>query len=167
MFPDRFESKRLILRPLQANDAQAIFDSYGQDQEVTRYLTWRPVEKIEETRKFVDMSLRAESSQNYMVILKPSGDVIGAFDLRRSGRSILDFGYVLARPHWGQGFMTEAYPKSWNGRSLNLRSGGSAPWRTSITSDRCVSWRRLACTARVFFGAGLFILISAMRRAIV
>jgi RimJ/RimL family protein N-acetyltransferase len=43
-----------------------------------------------------------------MVVLKSSGDVIGAFDLRQSGRSKLDFGYVVARPYWGRGFMTEA-----------------------------------------------------------
>ena len=39
MLPDGFATPRLILRPIRQSDAQAIFDGYGQDAEVTRYLT--------------------------------------------------------------------------------------------------------------------------------
>ena len=42
MLPDRFGTERLILRPIEAADAGAIFTGYAQDPEVVRFLTFRP-----------------------------------------------------------------------------------------------------------------------------
>jgi len=42
MFPDGFRTARLALRPIAPQDAGPIFDTYAQDPEVTRFLTWRP-----------------------------------------------------------------------------------------------------------------------------
>ena len=36
MLPDSFETARLVLRPLTVVDADAIFDTYAQDEEVVR-----------------------------------------------------------------------------------------------------------------------------------
>ena len=63
MFPELFTTTRLVLRPIGSDDAQAIFDSYGQDPEVTRYLSWRPHKSIEDTQAYVQMCLKAETSQ--------------------------------------------------------------------------------------------------------
>jgi hypothetical protein len=38
MLPDTFETARLLLRPVAAVDVAAIFDTYSQDEEVTRYV---------------------------------------------------------------------------------------------------------------------------------
>jgi len=108
MFPQSFSTTRLTLRPVRVDDAQAIFDRYAQDPEVTRFLTWRPHESLEDSRAYVEMCLKAESSRVYMIVLPSSGQAIGAFDLRKSGNSKLEYGCVLARPFWGQGLMTEA-----------------------------------------------------------
>jgi RimJ/RimL family protein N-acetyltransferase len=108
MFPAFFDTARLTMRPIVAGDAQAIFDEYGQDAEVTRYLTWRPVTDVEQTRAFVETCLMAQTSRSYMLVLKVSAQVVGSFDLRSAGKGKLDFGYVLARDHWGRGLMTEA-----------------------------------------------------------
>ena len=99
MFPDALETARLVLRPIREDDAQAIFDAYGQDPEVTRYLTWRPVERIERTRSFVQMSLQSQTSRSYVLTPKTCGEVIGSFDLRTAGHGRFEFGYVLALPH--------------------------------------------------------------------
>ncbi|PNQ03442.1 MULTISPECIES: GNAT family N-acetyltransferase [unclassified Sphingobium] len=108
MFPEDFKTTRLALRPISAEDVQAIFDGYGQDREVTQYLTWRPHQSIADTHSFVQMCLRAETSRTYMIVLEATGNVIGVFDLRKTGQFKLEFGYALAREHWGQGLMTEA-----------------------------------------------------------
>ena len=42
MPPDTFETARLLLRPVTIMDVDAIFGSYAQDEEVVRYLIWRP-----------------------------------------------------------------------------------------------------------------------------
>jgi RimJ/RimL family protein N-acetyltransferase len=49
----RLETERLLLRKLALRDADAIFSSYAQDPEVTRYLPWKPHLKKTETIAFI------------------------------------------------------------------------------------------------------------------
>ena len=130
MFPDTFSTARLTLRPVQVEDAAAIFNSYGQDAEVTRHLTWRPHASIDDTHSFVQMCLRAQTSRTYMIVVKVTGEVVGVFDLRMPGKMRVEFGYALARRHWRQGLMTEALIEitSW---ALNEPS----IWRISAVAD--------------------------------
>jgi RimJ/RimL family protein N-acetyltransferase len=50
MPPDTFETARLLLRPVTIMDVDAIFGSYAQDEEVVRYLIWRPHRSRSETQ---------------------------------------------------------------------------------------------------------------------
>ena len=108
MFPDTLHTARLVLRPVAPVDAGPIFDSYAQDPEVARFLTWRPHARIEETRTYVAACLAASSSRTYVLTEQGSGTLIGALDLRQSTPWRLGFGYVLARSSWRHGLMTEA-----------------------------------------------------------
>jgi len=110
VFPEDFETERLRLRRPVLSDAESIFHAYAQDPEVTRYLVWRPHAGIETTRVFVadcDARWSALSGFPYAITLKRSDDPIGMIDLRPKGHR-LEFGYVLARKYWGNGFMPEA-----------------------------------------------------------
>jgi ribosomal-protein-alanine N-acetyltransferase len=108
MFPNAFQTARLILRPIAPADARSIFDGYAQDPDVTRFLTWRPHTRIEQTEAYVARCLEAVSSRTYVITGRGAEKLLGAFDLRHSGRFRLGYGYVLARSSWGQGLMTEA-----------------------------------------------------------
>jgi ribosomal-protein-alanine N-acetyltransferase len=110
MLPDTFETTRLRLRPIASADADAIFDTYAQDQEVTRYLIWRPHRSRDETQAYVERCIAtpAEVEQTYMVVGREDNVVRGAFALRQRASHRLDCGYVLARRWWRQGLMTEA-----------------------------------------------------------
>ena len=108
MFPTAFRTARLVLRPVAPVDAKPIFDSYAQDPEVTRFLTWRPHVRIEETQAYVALCLAAPSSRTYALVEQGSEKLIGALDLRQSSSWRLGYGYVLARSSWGHGLMTEA-----------------------------------------------------------
>ena len=108
MFPNAFSTARLVLRPVAPPDARLIFDSYAQDPEVTRFLTWRPHERIEQTQAYVAICLAASSSRTYVLIEQGSEKIIGALELRQSSPWCVGYGYVLARSSWGQGLMTEA-----------------------------------------------------------
>ena len=54
MLPDTFETARLLLRPVTIVDADAIFDTYAQDEEVPRYVLWRPHRSRSETQAYVE-----------------------------------------------------------------------------------------------------------------
>lgn len=110
MLPDGFETARLILRAIDEGDAPAIFTGYAQDPIVVRFLTWRPHGALSETEDYIARCMVAprDKTRTYVLTGRGESQVLGAFELRRSKPYMLDFGYVLARVHWGRGLMTEA-----------------------------------------------------------
>ena len=107
--PESIETERLILRKPNMDDAPAIF-SYAQDPEVTRYMTWRPHKNVEETCCIVELMLKlwdAGEAYSYAITLKNSDTVIGMIAMHPEGFKV-GIGYVLAHPHWGKGYVTEA-----------------------------------------------------------
>jgi RimJ/RimL family protein N-acetyltransferase len=109
-WPVLVETERLVLRPPTLADADAIFDGYARDAEVVRHLTWRPHGTISDTREFL-VRLRAGwdagTDRTWALTVRGNDRIIGMFGLRPHGFKC-DIGYVLARPYWGQGLMTEA-----------------------------------------------------------
>jgi len=108
MFPSAFQTRRLVLRPIAPADAGPIFDGYAQDEEVSRYLTWRPHATIADTDAYVRACLAATAARTYVLVRPSDQRVIGAFDLRQPAAAQLSYGYVLMRSCWGDGMMTEA-----------------------------------------------------------
>jgi RimJ/RimL family protein N-acetyltransferase len=110
MFQDRIVTERLILRrPVEA-DARDIFDAYAQDPEVSRFLVWRPHSSVDTVREFLVACIASwarGSPLTYAITESGSDRVIGMIDARPDG-STVTLGYVLARPHWGKGYMPEA-----------------------------------------------------------
>ncbi|RPJ28355.1 MAG: N-acetyltransferase [Chloroflexi bacterium] len=107
--PERIETERLILRKPRVDDAPDIFTAYAQDTEVTRYLTWCPHKSVEETYQIVGQMLKhweAGSAYPYAITRKDSDTLLGMIAMHPDGPK-LAIGYVLARPHWGKGYVPE------------------------------------------------------------
>lgn len=110
IWPSSIETERLVLRRPTIEDAPAIFDGYAQDPEVVRHVMWRPHSSIGDTNDFlmtVLQRLQQEKEQSWAITLKSNGRLIGMVAVRPNGFKH-DIGYVLARPQWGRGIMTEA-----------------------------------------------------------
>lgn len=109
MFPDTFATIRLCLRPVAAGDAPAIFDGYAQDSEVTRHLIGRPHRTIADTEAHLAAcaAMRPDAGRVYALTGRDDAALMGCLHLRRPAPHRVEFGYVLARPHWGRGLMTE------------------------------------------------------------
>lgn len=110
MFPDALATARLRLRPVAAGDAPAIFERYARDPEVTRHLTWRTHRTIADAEAYVAhcLAMRPDAARVYALVEREGGALIGGLHLRRPAPHRVEAGYVLARPHWGRGLMTEA-----------------------------------------------------------
>ena len=107
--PDTLETDRLLLRLPIIHDADAIFEAYAQDEEVTKFLIWRPHQKIDTTRKFIHRCIRSwkeETAFPWVIVRKKDERLIGMIELRIEGFRA-DLGYVIAREFWGQGYATE------------------------------------------------------------
>jgi RimJ/RimL family protein N-acetyltransferase len=108
--PETFETPRLTLRMPVITDAEAIFSCYAQDAEVAKYMIWRPHENVEETREFVRRCMLGwedGSAYPWIITRNEDGSLIGMIESRIKGFG-LNIGYVLARAHWGRGYMPEA-----------------------------------------------------------
>jgi RimJ/RimL family protein N-acetyltransferase len=106
----RYETDRLIVRPPRLDDAPALFRNYTQDAEVTKYLTWEPHERIEQTREWLEYCVSKEGDPDSLMLTlceKESDEAIGMLEFRIDGFRA-EFGYVLAKRFWGRGLMTEA-----------------------------------------------------------
>lgn len=108
--PTILKTERLRLRKIKLADAEAIFRQYAQDPEVTKYVSWRAHKDIEETRDFLRSCLLAWDAGNafhWVIERLEDKQVIGMISARAGGEK-WELGYVLARMHWGRGYMTEA-----------------------------------------------------------
>ena len=47
--PDETTTVRMTIRKILPRDARAIYRSYASDEEVSRYLTWRPHASVRDT----------------------------------------------------------------------------------------------------------------------
>ncbi len=110
-FP-QLASPRLILRPLHAADANALFSILG-DDEVTRYYddaTFTHIAQANEQIAAWENGFRNRRCIRWGITRKDDGTLIGTcgyygihpWHMRGS------IGYELGRPFWRQGLMTEA-----------------------------------------------------------
>ncbi len=98
--PEIIESERLSLRQAVLADAETIFDTYAQDIEVARYMTWKPHSSIEDTREFLrrcEHVWAASMAFPWAITLKSSGVLIGMIEVGINGQSAA-MGYGIARP---------------------------------------------------------------------
>jgi len=108
--PNEFETQQLHLRVPQVEDADAIFEEYAADPDVTRYMTWVPHESSDSVAAFLEALLQrhSEGTEFSWAIETPGQPrAIGMISVRVKGHKA-DIGYVLAKGHWNQGYMTEA-----------------------------------------------------------
>jgi RimJ/RimL family protein N-acetyltransferase len=108
--PDEFHTARFHLRPPLMSDAEAIFVSYAQDEQVTKYVPWTPHSSIDETNEFVQRCIRdweEESAFPWAIIRIRDNCLLGMVEIRIQGHRA-DLGYVIAQPDWSKGYATEA-----------------------------------------------------------
>ncbi len=110
-----FETPRLILRAVKAEDAPGFFE-LDSDPEVHKYLGNQPVKHLKESEEMIkDIQKQYEENDigRLAIIDKASNEFVGWSGLRyetlvRAGFPYYDLGYRLKKKFWGQGIATEA-----------------------------------------------------------
>ncbi len=108
MLPVAFHTTQLELRQIGIGDAGPIFDTYAQDPEVTRLLTWRPHQHLADTTAYIAGCVATSTRMARTYVVREAGMVRGTVDMRMDEPYRLEVGYVLARSCWGRELMTEA-----------------------------------------------------------
>lgn len=109
---NKIETERLILRKIRLSDAEAMYENWANDPEVTRYLTWDVHENVEETRRMIELWMEIEDEPlcfRWAIELKEIGQVIGLIDCAKVSavNESCEIGYSLSRRYWNRGVMTE------------------------------------------------------------
>ena len=105
-------SERLILRPLRAEDAPAVFATYS-DPEVVRYWSGAPWTDLARAEEYIAGGMRDIADGSAMrlgVELAATGAWVGQVSLHNfdAQNRRCDIGYALMRDHWGRGYNAEA-----------------------------------------------------------
>ncbi len=113
--PPTLETPRLILRPVSAADAGAVF-LYASNPAVTRFTLFETHRSIDDSRWFVTDYVRSRyvsrEPDPLAVALKddPLRRMVGALGAHwvSQPNGTMELGYSLAEPYWGRGLTTEA-----------------------------------------------------------
>jgi RimJ/RimL family protein N-acetyltransferase len=108
--PEQIPTERLILRKPREEDAQALFESYTSDPEVTRFLLWQAHSSVDETLQFLkegEAKWASGEAYRWALELREDDSLLGMI-VARMEKSSVDVGYVLSKKAWGQGYMAEA-----------------------------------------------------------
>ncbi len=109
--PETFATARLTARPPRVDDAFAVFAAYAGDPEATRYLNFPTYTAVEPVMEYLSSTTTAWAETGghfpWMLCIKDTDTPIGSIGVTpEDGKAM--FGYVLGRPHWGQGYAAEA-----------------------------------------------------------
>jgi len=106
------ETERLTLRRFQPSDAQAMFDNWAAQNEVTKFLMFDAHTDIGDSRYVVNMwvgNYESEDTYRWAICLK-GGDPIGAIlvNVEWEDDFKAELSYAIGSSYWGNGYTSEA-----------------------------------------------------------
>ena len=111
----QIETDRLKLRKFNKLDSRAVFNNWGKDMEVTKFLTWPPIMSVETAEsiltKWTD-SYSDDKFYQWAIILKENGnEPIGTISVVHMNEEIemVHIGYCIGRKWWHKGITSEAF----------------------------------------------------------
>ena len=107
------ETARLLLRRFTLDDAQAMYENWASDPEVTKYLTWPSHSNVAVSRAvLVDWIANYSRTDFYQwaIVPKALNQPIGSIAVVSQDDRICKahIGYCIGKPWWHQGYMSEA-----------------------------------------------------------
>jgi RimJ/RimL family protein N-acetyltransferase len=126
----KIETERLVLSPLHASDAPALFDYRG-DDEVAKYQGWKPA-SVDDAATFIEQQSHGtfgtpDSWCQLAIRSRETGELVGDFGVHfpASKHDPIEFGVSLKPAHQGKGYAREAMAaaidlafRSWGYRRL-------------------------------------------------
>ncbi|NLP35288.1 MAG: GNAT family N-acetyltransferase [Clostridiales bacterium] len=107
------ETRRLLLRKFEKNDAKDMFHNWAGDIEVCKYLSWGPHKNIGVTQMRIDSWINQydyEDTYIWAIEYKNVNQAIGSISVEMNDDRTLscEIGYCLSKEYWNRGIMTEA-----------------------------------------------------------
>ena len=109
----KLETERLILRKFTIDDAELVYKNWANDDDVTKYLTWRSHENIETTKNILEHWVSNYTEENFYqwaIELKQINEPIGSISAVKQNDEIkmVHIGYCIGKKWWHRGITSEA-----------------------------------------------------------
>ena len=105
------QTARLILRRFRMEDAQAMFDNWASDDEVTKYLSWPTHENVEISRMVLEDWINNYVKDDfYLWAIEFEGQLVGSISVVYLNNDVekAHVGYCIGKNWWHKGIMSEA-----------------------------------------------------------
>ena len=109
----KLETERLILRRGTKVDATQVYENYGKDPLVSKYVVWNQHKSVEDAINLMEKwekSYDELNSYKWLVIKKNTNEVIGSITAVKVDEinKTIALGYCYGSKWWNQGYATEA-----------------------------------------------------------
>lgn len=111
----QIETDRLKLRKFNISDSLALINNWGNDEEVTKFLTWSPIMSLETAQSilldWID-SYSDDKFYQWAIVLKEVGDEpIGTINVVHMNEELdmVHIGYCIGQKWWNKGITSEAF----------------------------------------------------------
>ena len=111
---EKLETDRLILRQFTIDDANAMYNNWANDPEVTKYLMWPHHTNVEVSKNVLldwIYHYKEEDYYQWAIVLKDNGnEPIGSMSVVHKDDRIemVHIGYCIGKKWWKQGITSEA-----------------------------------------------------------
>jgi ribosomal-protein-alanine N-acetyltransferase len=111
----QIDTDRLVLRKFNSSDAQALFNNWANDPEVTKFLVWPPLKSVEAAEGILSDWIDNYSDHKFYqwaIVLKENGDEpIGTINVVHMNEEIgmVHIGYCIGKRWWHKGIASEAF----------------------------------------------------------
>lgn len=105
------KTERLFLRRFRIEDAQAMYDNWASDDEVTRYLIWPTHSSVEVTRMVLENWVNSYAKEDfYLWGIELGGQPIGSISVVEMDETVkkAQIGYCIGTHWWHMGIISEA-----------------------------------------------------------
>jgi len=106
------KTERLILRRFKKEDITQVYENYGSDEKISKYISWIPCDTMDKCESFIDNNLKEyeENPLHFSWVITLDSTIIGSIAIFNvdEGNNSGELGYSLGSRWWKKGIMTEA-----------------------------------------------------------
>ncbi|MDO6992781.1 GNAT family N-acetyltransferase [Brachyspira innocens] len=109
------ENERLLLRKFRLDDAYDMYNNWANDDDVTKYLTWKTYKSIDDAKKTINEWTSKYDNDNFYqwgIVLKEEGNIlIGSISVVyiNDNTDTISVGYCISKNYWNKGITSEAF----------------------------------------------------------
>lgn len=112
----KLETSRLVLRPFNINDANCMYNNWANDDNVTKYLTWKSHQSVEVSHFVLNEWIKSYDNKDFYqwaIVLKEINEPIGSISVVKIDERIdkVTVGYCIGKKWWHKGITSEAFER--------------------------------------------------------